>query len=159
MSVKRRMAEMSWREVRAALASQPVVLIPLGSTEQHGPVAPTGDYLIADEIAVRVAERTNSLVAPVIPYSLALNDARFWRGYYATGDDFFQSAKETFDTLYEEGETTPKMMSMGLHCRMAGVPGRASGLDRFIAYAKNHPDVWFAGRSDIARWWLQHQKG
>ena len=94
----------------------------------------------------------------VVPYSLALNDARFWRGYYATGDDFYQSAKETFDTLYEEGETTPKMMSIGLHCRMAGVPGRANGLDRFIAYAKSHPDVWFAGRSDIAKWWLEHQK-
>ncbi len=94
----------------------------------------------------------------VVPYSLALNDARFWRGYYATGDDFYQSAKETFDTLYEEGETTPKMMSMGLHCRMAGVPGRANGLDRFIAYAQSHPDVWFAGRSDIAKWWLEHQK-
>ena len=94
----------------------------------------------------------------VIPYSLALNDSRFWRGYYSTGDDFFQAAKETFDTLYEEGETTPKMMSMGLHCRMAGVPTRANGLDRFIAYAKNHSNVWFAGRSDIAKWWLEHQK-
>jgi creatinine amidohydrolase len=65
---KHRIAEMSWREVRAALAAQPVVLIPLGSTEQHGPVSPTGDYLIADEIALRVAERTGSLVTPVIPF-------------------------------------------------------------------------------------------
>ena len=94
----------------------------------------------------------------VVPYSLALNDVRFWRGYYSTGEDFFQSAKETFDTLYEEGETTPRMMSVGLHCRIAGLPGRAAGLDRFIAYAKSRPDVWFAGRSDIARWWLEHQK-
>ena len=93
----------------------------------------------------------------VVPYSLALNDSHFWRGYYATGDDFYQAAKETFDTLYEEGEATPRMMSVGLHCRIAGVPGRANGLDRFIAYAKNHPDVWFAGRSDIAKWWLEHQ--
>jgi allantoinase len=95
----------------------------------------------------------------VVPYTLALNDARFWRGYYATGDDFFQAAKETFDTLYEEGETIPKMMSVGLHCRMAGVAGRANGLDRFIAYAKNCPNVWFAGRSDIAKWWLAHCPG
>jgi allantoinase len=93
----------------------------------------------------------------VVPYSLALNDARFWRGYYATGGDFFQAMKETFDTLYEEGETTPKMMSIGLHCRMAGTPGRASGLDRFLAYAKQHERVWFAGRADIAKWWLEHQ--
>ena len=80
MTVKRRMAEMTWREVRAALASQPVVLIPLGSTEQHGPVAPTGDYLIADEIAVRVAERTNSLVAPVIPFG----NSEYFRSFPGT---------------------------------------------------------------------------
>ena len=65
--------------------------------------------------------------------------------------------KETFDTLYEEGETTPRMMSVGLHCRMAGTPGRASGLDRFLAYAKQHERVWFAGRADIAKWWLEKQ--
>jgi creatinine amidohydrolase len=78
--VKRRIAEMSWREVRAALATQPVVLIPLGSTEQHGPVTPTGDYLIADEIAVRVAERTNSLVAPVIPFG----NSEYFRSFPGT---------------------------------------------------------------------------
>ena len=74
------MAEMTWREVRAAMASQPVVLIPLGSTEQHGPVSPTGDYLIADEIAVRVAERTNSLVAPVIPFG----NSEYFRSFPGT---------------------------------------------------------------------------
>jgi hypothetical protein len=47
------------------------------------------------------------------------------------------------------------MMSVGLHCRIAGLPGRATGLDRFIAYAKQLPDVWFAGRADIAKWWLE----
>ncbi|MBI3964808.1 MAG: polysaccharide deacetylase family protein, partial [Chloroflexi bacterium] len=92
----------------------------------------------------------------VVPYSLADNDMKFWRGGYGHGDDFFQASKETFDTLYEEGETEPKMMSIGLHCRIAGRPGRANGLDRFIAYAKSHPGVWFAGRSDIAKWWLEH---
>jgi creatinine amidohydrolase len=80
MTVKHRISEMSWREVRAALASQPVVLIPLGSTEQHGPVTPTGDYLIADEIAVRVAERTNSLVAPVIPFG----NSEYFRSFPGT---------------------------------------------------------------------------
>ncbi len=92
----------------------------------------------------------------VIPYSAALNDMKLWRGTYATGEDLYQAAKETFETLYEEGETTPKMMSVGLHCRIAGWPGRANGLDRFIAYAKTHPGVWWAGRSDIARWWLEN---
>ena len=62
--------------------------------------------------------------------------------------------KETFDTLYEEGAETPKLMNVGLHCRIVGQPGRANGLDRFIAYAKSHPNVWFAGRAEIARTWL-----
>lgn len=79
-TVKRRIAEMSWREVRAALALQPVVLIPLGSTEQHGPVTPTGDYLITDEIAVRVAERTGSLVTPVIPFG----NSEYFRNFPGT---------------------------------------------------------------------------
>ena len=56
---------------------------------------------------------------------------------------------------YEEGATHPKMMSVGLHCRIAGRPGRAWGLDRFIEYARQHSDVWFARRSEIARWWLE----
>jgi allantoinase len=90
----------------------------------------------------------------VVPYTLTLNDSKYWRGGYGTGEDLFQAAKETFDMLYEEGETSPKMMSLGLHCRMAGAPGRANGLDRFIAYAKSHPGVWWAGRSEIARHWL-----
>jgi creatinine amidohydrolase len=77
---KHRIAEMSWREVRAALAAQPVVLIPLGSTEQHGPVSPTGDYLIADEIALRVAERTGSLVTPVIPFG----NSEYFRSFPGT---------------------------------------------------------------------------
>ena len=72
----------------------------------------------------------------------------------STGGDFFQSMKETFDTLYEEGAETPKLMNVVLHCRIAGQPGRANGLDRFIAYAKSHEKVWFAGRVEIARTWL-----
>ena len=91
----------------------------------------------------------------VVPYSLTVNDSKFWRGGLATGDDFFQAMKETFDTLYEEGAETPRLMNVGLHCRIAGQPGRANGLDRFIAYAQSHPNVWFAGRSDIARTWRE----
>ena len=90
----------------------------------------------------------------VVPYSLTVNDSKFWRGGLTTGDDFFQAMKETFDTLYEEGAETPKLMNVGLHCRIVGQPGRANGLDRFVAYAKSHSNVWFAGRSDIARTWL-----
>src|SRR5262245_65317566 len=78
--VKHRLAEMSWREVRAARRAQPVVLIPLGSTEQHGPVSPTGDYMITDAIAGRVAERTGSLVAPVIPFG----NSEYFRSFPGT---------------------------------------------------------------------------
>ena len=91
----------------------------------------------------------------VVPYTLAVNDTKFWRGHFATGEDLFQAARETFDQLYDEGATSPRMMSFGLHCRMGGRPGRANGLDRFIPYAKSHPKVWFAGRADIARHWLK----
>ena len=94
----------------------------------------------------------------IVPYSLETNDMRFASANMQTGDQFFHYLRDTFDTLYAEGLESPKMMSVGLHCRMAGVPGRANGLDRFIAYAQSHPNVWFAGRSDIARWWLEHQK-
>lgn len=90
----------------------------------------------------------------VVPYSLSTNDIKFWRGGLGTGREFYRALKETFDTLYEEGAETPRMMNVGLHCRIAGQPGRANGLDRFIAYAKGHENVWFAGRSDIARVWL-----
>ncbi|MCY3638478.1 MAG: allantoinase, partial [Chloroflexi bacterium] len=64
--------------------------------------------------------------------------------------------KDTFDVLYEEGRTHPKMMSIGLHCRIAGRPARSRALDRFIQYARSHPGVWFARRDEIAKWWLEH---
>jgi hypothetical protein len=60
-----------------------------------------------------------------------------------------------FDTRYKEGAETPKMMNVALHRRIAGQPGRANGLDRFIAYAQSRPNVWFAGRAEIAGTWLQ----
>ena len=58
--------------------------------------------------------------------------------------------------LYQEGAKRPKMMSIGLHCRIAGKPGRALAVQRFLEYARRHSDVWFARRIDIARWWLEH---
>ena len=64
--------------------------------------------------------------------------------------------KSWFDMLYEEGDTHPKMMSVGLHCRIIGKPGRAYGLKKFLEYASSKQDVWFARRLDIARWWLDH---
>jgi peptidoglycan/xylan/chitin deacetylase (PgdA/CDA1 family) len=90
----------------------------------------------------------------VVPYSLEVNDAKFWRGGMIAPRDFFETARNTFDLLYEEGRTHPKMMSVGLHCRMIGKPSRAVALKQFLDYAKGKPGVLFTRRIDIARWWL-----
>ncbi len=92
----------------------------------------------------------------VVPYSLEVNDTKFWRGELITPNDFFEVARSCFDTLYEEGNTHPKMMSVGLHCRIIGKPGRASGLRKFLQYASEKEGVWFARRLHIARWWLEN---
>jgi peptidoglycan/xylan/chitin deacetylase (PgdA/CDA1 family) len=92
----------------------------------------------------------------VIPYTLDTNDSRSWRGGLDTGTDFFDYLRDAFDQLYEEGATHPRMMSVGLHCRIVGRPGRARSLDRFIAHARAHQGVWFARRGEIARWWREH---
>ena len=70
-------------------------------------------------------------------------------------DDFFAYLRDAFDQLWEEGETRPRMMSVGLHCRIAGRPGRAAGLARFLDHAQGRGQVWFAKRGDIARHWSQ----
>ena len=92
----------------------------------------------------------------VLPYSFETNDSRFWRGGLNSVGDFYEYMKDTFDVLYEEGRTHPKMMSVGLHCRIAGRPARSRAVDRFLRYARSHPGVWFARRDEIARWWLEN---
>ena len=95
-----------------------------------------------------------------IPYSHDTNDEKFWPAPLVPGftrpDQFFSTLKATFDQLYAEAATNPKMMSVGLHLRLSGRPSRAAQIDRFIRYAKGFPRVWFARRIDIARWWLEH---
>lgn len=93
----------------------------------------------------------------VVPYTLDVNDMRFaaLQGFNS-GDQYFTYLKDTFDTLYEEGEEAPKMMSVGLHCRLVGRPGRIAALKRFLEYATSHQDVWFTRRIDIARHWHEH---
>ncbi len=92
----------------------------------------------------------------VVPYSLEVNDTKFWRGGMASPGDFYETMRKTFDRLYYEGATHPKMMNVGLHCRIAGRPSRAVALQEFLEHARSLPNVWFARRVDIARWWLQH---
>ncbi|MGF1814379.1 allantoinase PuuE [Vibrio splendidus] len=93
----------------------------------------------------------------VIPYTLDVNDMRFSTAQgFNSGEQFFQYLKDTFDTLYMEGETAPKMMSVGLHCRLIGRPGRIAALRRFLDYVKEHDSVWLCRRIDIANHWHQH---
>lgn len=92
----------------------------------------------------------------VIPYTLDNNDMKFGTAQgFNQGQDFFTYLRDTFDTLYREGETAPKMMSVGLHCRLVGRPGRAAALARFLDYVQNHEKVWVCRRADIARHWRQ----
>jgi putative urate catabolism protein len=92
----------------------------------------------------------------VVPYTLDTNDMRFAtpQGFNA-GDQFFNYLRDSFDTLYAEGETTPRMMSIGLHCRLVGRPGRIRALERFMDHALAHDRVWFCRRIDIARHWRE----
>jgi allantoinase len=89
----------------------------------------------------------------IVPYSLEANDMRFAGTGLNTGEQFYSYLKDAFDVLYAEGAERPKMMSVGLHCRIVGRPGKMAGLERFIRYALGHDDVWFCRRIDIARHW------
>jgi peptidoglycan/xylan/chitin deacetylase (PgdA/CDA1 family) len=90
----------------------------------------------------------------IIPYTLDANDMRFVSAQgFSNGEDFFTYLKDSFDTLYAEGETSPKMMSVGLHCRLAGRPGRAASLMRFLDYIAGFERVWIPTRLQIARHW------
>ena len=95
----------------------------------------------------------------VLPYSFETNDARFWRGGLVSVGDFYEYLKETFDCLYEEGITHPKMMSVGLHCRITGSPARSRAVQKFLEYANQYSDVWFARRDEIASYWLSNYQG
>ncbi|MDG1431735.1 MAG: allantoinase PuuE [Paracoccaceae bacterium] len=93
----------------------------------------------------------------IIPYTLEANDMRFATAPgYIEGEQFFQYLKDAFDTLYAEGKAgAAKMLSIGLHCRLIGRPGKIAGLKRFLEYANGHSDVWFARRIDIAEHWAK----
>jgi putative urate catabolism protein len=92
----------------------------------------------------------------IVPYTLDTNDMRFaaLQGFNS-GDQFFCYLKDAFDTLYEEGARAPKMMSIGLHCRLIGRPGRFASLRRFLDYVLKHDKAWVTRRIDIARHWRE----
>lgn len=91
----------------------------------------------------------------IVPYTLEANDMRFSGTGLNTGEQFYSYLKDAFDVLYAEGEERPKMLSIGLHCRIVGRPGKMAGLERFIRYALGHQDVWFCRRIEIARHWRE----
>lgn len=94
----------------------------------------------------------------MIPYTLEANDMRFVAAQgFNSGEQFFSYLKDSFDTLYQEGEEgVPKMMSVGLHCRVVGRPGRMPALRRFLEYVQQHDKVWTPRRIDIAKHWHEN---
>ncbi|MFJ3459664.1 allantoinase PuuE [Scandinavium goeteborgense] len=92
----------------------------------------------------------------IVPYTLDANDMRFATAQgFNTAEQFYTYLKDSFDVLYEEGETSPKMMSIGMHCRLLGRPGRFRALQRFLDYVQSHDDVWICRRQDIAEHWVK----
>ena len=95
----------------------------------------------------------------VIPYTLDVNDMKFSVAPgFTSPSGYFEYMRDAFDVLYREGATQPKMMSVGLHTRLAGRPGRAAALERFLDYVLEHDDVWICRRVDIARHWIANHK-
>ena len=93
----------------------------------------------------------------IIPYTLDNNDMRFATNQgFNSGDQFYTYLKDSFDALYEEGKTHPKMMSIGLHCRLIGRPGRIQSLKRFLDYVLKFKDIWICKRIDIAKHWIKN---
>ena len=102
-------------------------------------------------------ETRNKKKQLIIPYTLDNNDMRFATNQgFNTGEHFFTYLKDSFDALYEEGKNNPKMMSVGLHCRLIGRPGRIQSLKKFLDYVLNHKDVWICKRIDIAKHWIKN---
>ena len=127
---------------------------------EHGGFIYSADSY-ADDLPYYAPVRTAAGEVPllIVPYTLDANDMRFATAQgFNTGEQFYTYLKDTFDLLRTEGDpagaNAPKMMSVGLHCRLAGRPGRAAALARFLDYVRAHDDVWIARRIDIARHWL-----
>lgn len=123
---------------------------------EHGGFDYDSDYYGDDLPFWMTVTRGDGLRVPqlVVPYTLDANDMRFALPQgFSTGDEFFQYLRDTFDVLYAEGEEAPKMMSVGMHCRLLGRPGRLRALQRFLDHVEAHDRVWVCRRIDIARHW------
>lgn len=123
---------------------------------EHGGFAYDSDYYGDDLPFWTEVETTSGEKRPhlVVPYTLDSNDMRFATPQgFNTSEHFYQYLKDSFDVLYEEGEEAPKMLSIGMHCRLLGRPGRFRALQRFLDYVQSHDKVWICRRIDIAEHW------
>ena len=110
------------------------------------------DLPLWQQVETAAAERRAHLV---VPYTLDANDMRFATAQgFNSGEQFYQYLRDSFDVLYAEGTQVPKMMSVGLHCRLVGRPGRFRALQRFLDHVQQHEQVWICRRIDIARHWI-----
>jgi allantoinase len=124
----------------------------------YGGFAYDSDYYGDDLPFWMKVEKTDGSTVPhlVVPYTLDCNDMRFALPQgYSHADPFFQYLRDSFDALYAEGDEAPRMMSIGMHCRLLGRPGRITALQRFLDHIAKHDRVWVCRRIDIARHWQQ----
>jgi allantoinase len=124
----------------------------------HGGFLYDSDYYGDDLPFYTTVTKTDGTSVPhlIVPYTLDSNDMRFASPQgFNTGEHFFQYLKDSFDVLYAEGEDAPKMLSVGMHCRLLGRPGRMRGLQKFLDYVESHDRVWVCRRIDIAQHWLK----
>ncbi|MDP4300778.1 allantoinase PuuE [Leptothrix discophora] len=124
----------------------------------HGGIAYDSDYYGDDLPFWLQVRKTDGTLAPhlVVPYTLDCNDMRFALPQgYSHGDEFFEYLKDAFDVHYAEGDERPSMMSIGMHCRLLGRPGRMKALQRFLDHVQSHDCVWVTRRIDIANHWRQ----
>lgn len=123
---------------------------------EHGGFEYDSDYY-GDELPFWTeVEKADGKRVPhlVVPYTLDANDMRFATPQgFNTADHFFAYLRDTFDVLYREGKDTPRMMSVGMHCRLLGRPGRIRALQKFLDHVERHDRVWVCRRIDIARHW------
>ncbi|SDO33432.1 Peptidoglycan/xylan/chitin deacetylase, PgdA/CDA1 family [Paenibacillus sp. yr247] len=158
-------------EIRRAVADieQMTGQRPVGWNSRYGPSVHTRELLVEDGGFVYDSDAynddlpyfvdVNGKQQLILPYTKTYNDTRFIIAQgFSQPDDFVNTCMAGLDLLYEEGETHPKMMSIGLHARIMGQPARAAALRDFMEHALNKPGVIFMRRIDIANWWLEHHK-
>ena len=122
----------------------------------HGGFEYDSDYYGDDLPFWLQVRKSDGALAPhlVVPYTLDANDMRFALPQgFSHGDEFFAYLRDSFDVLYAEGEERPAMLSVGMHCRLLGRPGRMRALQRFLDHVERHDRVWVTRRIDIARHW------